>query len=88
MKVIARGYSSHYPSDTRVLCEMVITPQQAEDHEGLPRGLWWHFEYVPSRLDRFLDRTEDTVGRISGYVLVLCGLLALVGLAGWIEAQP
>jgi hypothetical protein len=90
MKVIARGYATHNPRDLAVVSQLVITPEQAENHEGLRYGLWWEFEYVPSLWDRLVARipaSPTRASRIVGALLVTLALLAVLAVAGAVEGK-
>ena len=88
MNVIARGYLTPYPQDVNIVSLMSITPQQAEDHDGLRPDLWWEFEYIPNRWDRLVARIPSRPTRTSRYIgacLVLLGLVLVMGIAGGLE---
>ena len=79
MSIIARGYTHHSP----VVAPdpvTVVKVRSREDYDALVSArhdLWWTAEITDDGFDR--------LGRWSGYLLAAAGLLALLGLAGWIE---
>lgn len=88
MRVIARGYRTPHLNDLTIISQVTITPQQVEGHDGLKRGLWWEFEYVPNLWDRLVARIPSTptaASTLLGGVLTAAALLGILALAGWVE---
>lgn len=77
MKIIARGYT-HWDPIIAPDPVSIVTVGSMADFDSLQearRDLWWSHEFVQ----------ETRVNRALGYAVAVVALLAVLGIAGWIE---
>lgn len=77
MRIIARGYT-HWDPIIAPDPVCVVTLSSMADFDSLQearRDLWWTREFVQ----------ETRRNRVLGYAVAVVALLAVLGIAGWIE---